>query len=264
VTRSAADRRVRAIAHRGASGERPENTLAAFDEAVRQGCDGIELDLQLSRDGVVVVHHDRTARKLGGGRRRIGAMDLVEILKLDAGAWFDSDFSGERVPTLARVLERVRPPTELLLELKPRGDRDDDLRLIAAAVADIRRSDAAARAFALCFDADVLEQTGRLAPELRRVLNVGRSGAAAALRRYRSGGLAALSFDVRELTAPTMRALRREGAPLFVFTCNRLAEVERALEAGARAVMSDRPAWLVRTLRDAAAPGSLASGERRD
>jgi len=253
VSPPAVDPRVLIIAHRGASRDRPENTLAAFDTAVRQGSDGIELDLQLSRDGVVVVHHDLTASKLGGGRRRISAMDLDEIRELDAGAWFDPRFAGERVPTLRRVLERVRPPTRLLLELKPRGRPGDDLRLVEAAVHEIRRARATARALLLCFDGEVLELARRAAPELGRVLNVGRSSVAAALGRRRPRDLAALSFDVRILTPATVRALRRVGLPLFVFTCNRPAQVDRAVTAGARAVMSDRPAWLARALRAAEA-----------
>ena len=243
--------RVWAIAHRGAARDRPENTLAAFDEAVRQGCDAIELDLQLSRDGAVVVHHDRTASKIGGGRRRIGSLDLAELRALDAGAWFDPQFSGERVPTLDRVLARVSPPVELLLELKARRGSAENLRLLRRTVEEIGRAGAARRVLLLCFDAAVLDQAARLAPELRRVLNVGRSGVVAALARG-GRGLAALSFDVRALTPATLRALRRDGSPLFVYTCNREADVERALEAGARGVMSDRPGWLAGILRDTA------------
>jgi len=250
---SSASGRAWAIAHRGASRDRPENTLAAFDEAVRQRCDAIELDLQLSQDGVVVVYHDRTASKLGGGRRRIGSMKHDELMELDAGAWFDPVFSGERVPTLARVLERVVPPIQLLLELKARRGPDDDLRLLRSTVDEVRRAGAAERVFLLCFEAAVLEQAERLAPELRRVLNVGRSAAAAVLSR-RPRGLAALSFDVRALTDATLSALRRDGSPLFVFTCNRLPEVERAVEAGALGVMSDRPGWLAEVLRGTGRP----------
>ena len=83
------DDRIQAIAHRGASRDCPENTLAAFDEALRQGCDGIEMDLQLSRDGVPVIYHDRTLTRAGGGRHRVVSRDLAELRTLDVGARFD-------------------------------------------------------------------------------------------------------------------------------------------------------------------------------
>src|SRR5512145_1308110 len=88
------------IAHRGASAERPENTIAAFDEALRLGADGIELDVQRARDGVPVVYHDRSLRKAGAGLRRVAALDAGELDRLDAGRWFGGAFRGERIPRL--------------------------------------------------------------------------------------------------------------------------------------------------------------------
>ena len=242
--------RAAVIAHRGASADRPENTLAAFDEALRQGADGIELDLQLTRDGAVVVFHDFTLDKLGDARRGIPAVTLEELHRLDAGAWFSPRYAGERVPTLADLLARVGAPTRLLLELKPEPDPAAAERLLRAAVREIRDGGCADRASLLCFDAPLLERAGEVAPELDRVLNVDAQGVRAALSSGRPRGLSALSFDVRALTPETIAALRRDGSPLYVYTCNREADVERALTAGARGVMSDRPGWLARTLRE--------------
>ena len=244
-----ADGRAAAIAHRGASADRPENTLTSFDEALRQGADGIELDLQLTRDGVVVVFHDWTLDKLGDGRRGIPAISLEELRRLDAGAWFAAPYAGERVPTLGEVLARVRPPIRLLLELKPEPDAAAAERLLRATVREVREAEAGERASLLCFDAPLLERAGAVAPELDRVLNVDAQGVRAALSSGRPRGLAALSFDVRALGPETVAALRRDGSPLYVYTCNREDDVERALSAGARAIMSDRPGWLARTLR---------------
>ena len=108
------------IAHRGASATHPENTLAAFDAALAEGCNGLELDLQLSRDGVPVVYHDRTLRKVGGGTRAVHQAEWVEIARLDAGGWLDRRYAGERVASLDHVLERYARRTRLLLHLKVR------------------------------------------------------------------------------------------------------------------------------------------------
>ena len=108
------------IAHRGASQDCPENTTAAFDEALHQGCDGIELDLQLSRDGIPVVYHDKTLEKAGGGRKRVDQLELHDLERLDAGSWLDKKFRGQHIPILEEVLERYGRRTRLLLEIKTR------------------------------------------------------------------------------------------------------------------------------------------------
>ena len=77
------------IAHRGASRDCPENTLAAFDEALRQGADGIELDVQFTQDEVPVVFHDKTLTRAGGGRRRVAGLSFRELRELDAAARFE-------------------------------------------------------------------------------------------------------------------------------------------------------------------------------
>ena len=84
------------IAHRGASRRRPENTLPAFDEALRLGCDAIELDVQLSRDGVPVVFHDKTLSRAGAGRKRVAGLKLAELRSLDAGVGFDAAYRGTK------------------------------------------------------------------------------------------------------------------------------------------------------------------------
>ncbi|HET9465640.1 MAG TPA: glycerophosphodiester phosphodiesterase family protein, partial [Gemmatimonadales bacterium] len=100
------------IAHRGASGHAPENTLPAFDLAVRQGADAIELDVRLTADGVPVVFHDATIDRTTGHRGPLSAISLAELQEVDAGARFTADrghtfpfrAGGVRVPTLAEVL----------------------------------------------------------------------------------------------------------------------------------------------------------------
>ena len=92
------------IAHRGASGHAPENTLAAFRQAVALGATFIETDLQLTRDARFVAIHDDTVNRTTNGQGTVHDLTLAEVRKLDAGSWFGSEFAGERVPTL-RVVE---------------------------------------------------------------------------------------------------------------------------------------------------------------
>jgi glycerophosphoryl diester phosphodiesterase len=95
------------IAHRGASLAAPENTLAAFEQALRMGADAIELDVKLTRDRQVVCFHDRTLARTTGAPGRPGAWTLAGLRSLDAGAWMSEAFRGERIPTLSEALELV-------------------------------------------------------------------------------------------------------------------------------------------------------------
>lgn len=106
------------IAHRGASGLAPENTLIAFEKAIEIGVDRIEMDLRQSIDGEVVVIHDKTIRRTTNGWGSVRKLSLKKLQKYSAGSWFHHSFSGEKIPTFREVLELVDGRTKLLLEIK--------------------------------------------------------------------------------------------------------------------------------------------------
>lgn len=109
------------IAHRGASAEAPENTLAAVRLAVAQGVDGVEIDVHLTRDGVPVVLHDASLSRTAGLDRMCRDLTLAQLRTLDVGSWKGPQFHGEPVPTLCEVLDAVPPALSLLVELKEGG-----------------------------------------------------------------------------------------------------------------------------------------------
>lgn len=110
------------IAHRGASSYAPENTLAAFDLALDMGARHLELDVQMSSDGHLVVIHDDWVNRTSNGLGRVSKHTLAELQALDAGAWFDQRFAGERIPTLEAVLQRYRDRAHLHVEIKGKTD----------------------------------------------------------------------------------------------------------------------------------------------
>jgi glycerophosphoryl diester phosphodiesterase len=122
------------FAHRGASHEAPENTLAAFERAAELRADGAELDVQISRDGELVVVHDFDLDKTTDGSGLVSTKTLAELQDLDAGSWFSPKFRGQRIPTLQHVIDTVGPRLLLNVELKTENYRDDGL---AAAVATV-------------------------------------------------------------------------------------------------------------------------------
>jgi len=109
---------VKAVAHRGASGYAPENTLAAFDLAVEIDADGIETDLRVTRDGVVVLLHDATVDRSTDGRGAVDSLRFADLQILDAGRWFHPRFGGLRVPDLRSFLGRYMGRVQFELELK--------------------------------------------------------------------------------------------------------------------------------------------------
>lgn len=106
------------IAHRGASGLAPENTLTAFAKAIEIGVDRIEMDLRQTIDGEVIVLHDKTIVRTTNGWGSARKLSLSKIRRYSAGSWFHYDFSSERIPTFREVLELVDGRTTLLLEIK--------------------------------------------------------------------------------------------------------------------------------------------------
>jgi glycerophosphoryl diester phosphodiesterase len=107
------------FAHRGASAYAPENTLSAFQLAITQNADGIELDVTMTADGQVVVMHDTTIDRTTDGRGQVKKMDLHTLRQFDAGNWFGPKFKGESIPTLSEVFELVGDKVTTNIELQP-------------------------------------------------------------------------------------------------------------------------------------------------
>lgn len=115
------------FAHRGASAHAPENTIAAFELALTQQADAIELDVKLSADGQVVVIHDTTVDRTTNGRGHVRDLSLAELRTLDAGIYFSEKFKGENIPTLDEVFETVGKRTFINVELTNYNTRRDSL-----------------------------------------------------------------------------------------------------------------------------------------
>ncbi|MDN7246108.1 glycerophosphodiester phosphodiesterase [Planococcus shenhongbingii] len=106
------------VAHRGASGHAPENTMEAFQKGFEMKADYIEIDVQMTKDGELVVIHDTTVDRTTNGTGKVGDLTFEEIRQLDAGSWFSEDYAGEKVPTFEEVLDAFRGKVGILIELK--------------------------------------------------------------------------------------------------------------------------------------------------
>ncbi|MEK4337716.1 MULTISPECIES: glycerophosphodiester phosphodiesterase [Bacillus] len=155
------------IAHRGSSSAAPENTIAAFDVAVEQGADYIELDVQMTMDQHVVVIHDDTVERTTNGNGLVKSYTLDQLKKLDAGSWFDQQYTNERIPTLQEILERYSQRIGILIEIKhPKRQIG-----IEKAVVDIINRFAYSRHIIIqSFDVHALQRIKAFAPSLRTAL----------------------------------------------------------------------------------------------
>lgn len=165
---SIARSRIQILAHRGASAYAPENTLASFKLAIEQRADWLEFDIQQTRDGQLVVFHDLRLERTTNGQGSIRDVTLDQLRALDAGAWFDQKFAGERVPTFDEVVQLARDSgTRIFPEVKePRFGPGMEERVVAV----LRKYNYEDMAIVQSFDERSLDRLHALSPTLRLAL----------------------------------------------------------------------------------------------
>lgn len=153
------------IGHRGAAAETPENTVASLKKAMALGVDRIEIDVHMTRDGRIVLMHDRTLNRTTNGQGEVKDHDLAEIQQLDAGSWFDPSFAGEKVPTLEEAIEAISGNCMLMIEVKEHSGYTPG---IEQAVADIiRKYNAGTWCVVISLRHKVVANFHQLAPDIR-------------------------------------------------------------------------------------------------
>ncbi len=154
------------VAHRGASGHAPENTIAAFDLAVKMKADYFEVDVQRSKDGRLVIMHDTSVDRTTDGTGEIRDLTLAQLKQLDAGSWFSPAYAGERVPTLEEVLDRYRGKgIKILIELKDPARYPGIERQVAKALAK-RNLDKRDKVVVQSFDLKSIQRFHRWLPRV--------------------------------------------------------------------------------------------------
>lgn len=232
------------IAHRGASGTCPENTLPAFRRAVELGAHMIELDVQLTRDGHPVVIHDQTLDRTTSGRGAVRRRTLAEIAVLDAGRWFAGRFAGARVPTLRDVLAEIAIPINI--ELKAAGDDGLERR----ALETVEAAGALGRVLFSSFQAVSLRRVRGLSPKAE--LAVLWSGLSITRALTLAGSVNATSLHLRKTSAApkAIAAGHAAGLTVRVWTVNAPADFARLTSGGADGVFTDYPERFLQPSRE--------------
>ncbi|MEA3345532.1 MAG: glycerophosphodiester phosphodiesterase [Chloroflexota bacterium] len=252
----AADRTL-IFAHRGASYRAPENTLSAFRLARDMGADGIELDVQLSRDGVPVVIHDATVDRTTDGSGTVADLTLAELKRLDAGSWFSSEFAGERIPTLNEVFSVRRTDgtavgQDLSLNLELKVVETEAVGLEEAVGSLIARCGMEDRVLISSFSPLALQRMRRVNYHLPLALIYGLSLPQAELERWvqELQPLAALHPEHRLVDEAHLAWAWERNCRVNVWTVDELEETQRLLTLGVDGLFTNQPDLLKAILKE--------------
>lgn len=237
------------IAHRGASYDAPENTMAAFKLAWEQEADATELDIYLTKDDEVVAIHDATTKRTAGLDRAVAEQTMEELRRLDAGSWKGAEWRGERIPTLAESLTTIPDKKRVFIEIKAGPEILPALKRVLDAC------DKKPEQLALIgFKYDTMKAAKALLPKLQAywVLGYKKDKETGAfpdvdelIAKARAANLDGLDLNHNfPIDAAFSKKVKDAGLALYVWTVNDAAVAKRMAEAGVDGITTDRPGWL--------------------
>ncbi len=230
------------VAHRGAAGKAPENTLAAFQKAIDEQTDWIELDVQENAEGQIVVMHDSDFMKLAGNPIKIWDATQAQLKDIDIGSWFDPKFATQRVPTLKQVLELARGKAKVVIELKYYG-HDQNLE---QGVIDIVEG------------AQMVNETAIMSLKYKaaqRIRGLRPGWTVGLLSATAIGDLSQLDTDFLAVATSMVSAgfitrAHKAGRQVFVWTVNDPVSMSRMISLGVDGLITDEPAMAKRVLAE--------------
>ncbi|MEN8200093.1 MAG: glycerophosphodiester phosphodiesterase [Thermodesulfobacteriota bacterium] len=222
------------IAHRGAAGKAPENTMASISQAIEDGTDWVEIDVQETSDGRIVVVHDSDFMKLAAVDLKVWNGSLQEIQKIDVGSWFAAKFAQERVPTLTEVLEEARGKARVLIELKYYGH---DQQLEQRVVDIVEQAGMVDDVAIMSLKYEGIKKFHALRPDWEIGL----------LSTKAIGNLSKLEVDFMAINMATakpafIRRIHATGKEVYVWTVNDQVSLSRMIALGVDGLITDEPA----------------------
>jgi len=243
------------IAHRGGAKLAPENTIAAFKNAINIGVDMIEIDVHLSKDSEVIVIHDDALDRTTNGKGAIKDLTLEEIKKYDAGSWFNTTFKNEKVSTLAEVLNSINGQAKLLIEIKSGDEKYPGLE--KKVVEAIKEKNALDWVVVQSFNENSILRIKEMYPELSTYYLMGNSFnefyddlekkmASNESFEKRFNGVAPRHSL---LDADKVKLLHKAGFGVYTYTVNDSEDIQKVIEIGVDGIITDVPDFLKDRLR---------------
>ena len=230
------------MAHRGAAAAAPENTLAAINRAIDSGAQWVEIDVQETADGQIVVIHDSDLKKIGGSALTVAGSTLEQLQQVDIGSWFGPEFADQRIPTLEEVLELCKGRIGVNIELKYYGKQ---VRLEERVAEIVERSGMVDQVVFMSLSYDGIQTLRSLRPDWKVGL----------LSSVAIGNLADLDVDFlalngRAASRHMIRQAHKRGKQVFVWTVNDPVAMASMIGRGADALITDEPALAVTVLEE--------------
>jgi len=225
---------IQITAHRGSSKAAPENTLAAMAKAVEELADFVEIDVQETKDGVVVLGHDTTLKRVSGVNRPISSYTFEELKELEAGSWFSGEFKGEPIPSLEQVMEYCKGRININIELKNLGNES---QLPDKVVELIGKYQMKEQCVVTSSRFSYLVRIRELAPDIR----TGYIVSAAYGNYYSSDTIDLISLRSSFVTERLVEAAHEKGKAVHAWTVNSKSELERMKMLGVDNIITDYP-----------------------
>ncbi|WP_068773585.1 glycerophosphodiester phosphodiesterase [Paenibacillus sp. FJAT-26967] len=229
------------IAHRGASGEAPENTLAAFKLGLEQGCGAYELDVHLSKDGQIVVIHDATIDRTTNGTGAVNEMTVEELKAFDAGSWFSETYTGERLPLLEEVFAMT--PEDIIINIEIKGSYNKQLEPILVEL--LRKTNRVDTVVISSFDWKSLQLIKELEPQIKVGLLYNlRLQHHEKLAEAAGTDIFSLHPNGAKLDPEDIQHAQAANLEVYVWTVNTEEQMALALKSGADGIITDYPGRL--------------------
>ncbi len=243
--------RAEVIGHRGAAALRPENTMAAVLQAIEDGADWVEIDVQETADDVVIVAHDSDFMKLAGVPTKVWDATMEDVAEIDIGSWFDPKYADERTPTLRDVLAAAKGKAKVIIELKYYGHDFDLENRVAALVEEFDMQDDIAT---MSLKYPAVQKMKKLRPDWR-------AGVLAATAIGDLSGLEGefVAVNAAMATPGLVRSVQAAGKDIYVWTVNDPLQMSAMASMGVDGLITDRPGMANEVLRVRA---EMGPGER--
>ncbi len=223
------------IAHRGNSSVTPENTLVSIESAIGVHADRTEIDVQMTKDGQLVLMHDKTLERTCHVKGRVKDFDYSELEKLDAGSWFSPSYKGEKIPLLEEVFELSKGQIHLMLELKEVGGREQEYALEIAEL--IERYDMEAEIIVASFSSKVLAEVKSKNPQIITCLITSFSLGPV----YKQEMVDSISVNAKYTTGDSFLKKDRSEYSLYVWTVNNKREILMMKDYQVNGIITDYP-----------------------
>lgn len=244
------------IAHQGGSKLAPENTLSAFQNALKLGVDMVDIDVHLSKDGELIVMHDFSIEKTTNGTGEIKYLTLEELKKVDAGSWFDSRFTNERIPTLEETLALINSEKILFIEVK--GGNSVYPGIEQKVVDEIKKYNALKWVIVKSFDLNSILRIKKLYPELSTFYLSGKTfekDYISIKKNLTEGKNIQRNFDgiaihFSKLDAEKVETIKKYGLKVFTYTVNEKSDLRKVIAMKVDGIVTDAPDIMIELLQN--------------